>query len=103
MVQSIGTTLPFLFFWPGLCRLDSAGYYMTFEFSGVAAWPCTVFTSRKPGLALSMASRSRITPQSASGPLTPFEYAAQDYQPPIAMLPDITGYLNRQRGPDRMS
>lgn len=36
--------------------------------------------------------------------LTPFEYAAQDYQPPIAMLPDITGYyLNRQSSPNRMS
>lgn len=33
--------------------------------------------------------------------LTPFEYAARDYQPPIGMLPDIAGYLRRQNGLDR--
>lgn len=30
--------------------------------------------------------------------ITPFEYAAQDYQPPIGTLPDIFGYLSRLPG-----
>lgn len=33
--------------------------------------------------------------------LTPFEYATQDYQPPIGMLPDISGYLSQRPGADR--
>lgn len=32
--------------------------------------------------------------------LTPFEYATQDYQPPIGM-PDISGYLSQRPGADR--
>lgn len=82
--------------------LHLAGYYMTFDLSpsgnaNMAVYGIYVEKTRTGvvyGIQVEDDTKHKWS-------VTPFEYVARDYQPPIGMLPDISGYLSRLPGADR--